>query len=363
MAAVGARPGHRESNYRDTLNMSKPTINDVARLAGVSIKTVSRVVNREPGVRDATREKVEKAIAELKYWPNQSARDLAASRAHLICLVYDDPSAYRLPSAGYVIRLQEGALRVCRSHGYELLIHPCNYRDRQVGEELRVLIHRARPAGVVLAAPLSNFPRIVKAISATGTPFVRLSPGQKLSGERVVATNDREFAAEMTRYLASLGHRRIAFITGHPKHKAVSHRLAGYRDGLEQSGLEFSERLVVAGDNSFGSGEEAAMTLLKRKRAPTAIFAANDDMAVGVIRVANRLGIQVPGQLSVAGCDDITLAEQVYPALTTIRQPFSSMAEQATLMLVKGTEQSELPSGTVVLPGALKVRESTGPAP
>ena len=343
--------------------MSKATINDVAKIAGVSIKTVSRVVNREPGVRDATREKVEKAIAELNYWPNQSARDLAASRAHLICLVYDDPSAYRLPSSGYVIRLQEGVLRVCRSHGYELLIHPCNYRDKQVGEELRVLIQRARPAGVVLAAPLSNFPRIVKAIAATGTPFVRLSPGQKLTGQRVVATNDREFAAEMTRYLASLGHRHIAFITGHPKHKAVGHRFDGYRDGLEQSGLPFAEQLVFEGDNSFGSGEAAALKLLKRKQRPTAIFAANDDMAVAVIRVAGRLGIDVPGQLSVTGCDDITLAEQIHPALTTIRQPFSTMAEKAALMLVKGTPESELPEGTTVVPGSLKIRESTGPAP
>ncbi len=343
--------------------MSKATINDVAKMAGVSIKTVSRVVNRESGVRDATREKVEKAIAELNYWPNQSARDLAASRAHLICLVYDDPSAYRLPSAGYVIRLQEGVLRVCRSHGYELLIPPCNYRDKQVGEELRVLIQRARPAGVVLAAPLSNFPRIVKAIAATGTPFVRLSPGQKLTGQRVVATNDREFAAEMTRYLASLGHRYIGFITGHPKHKAVGHRFDGYRDGLEQSGLPFSEHLVAEGDNSFGSGEAAALKLLKRKQRPTAIFAANDDMAVAVIRVAGRLGIDVPGQLSVTGCDDITLAEQIHPALTTIRQPFSTMAEKAALMLVKGTPESELPEGTTVVPGSLKIRESTGPAP
>lgn len=343
--------------------MSKPTINDVARAAGVSIKTVSRVVNRESGVRDATREKVEKAIADLNYWPNQSARDLAASRAHLICLVYDDPSAYRLPSAGYVIRLQEGVLRACRSHGYELLIHPCNYRDNQVGEELRVLIQRARPAGVVLAPPLSNFPRIVKAIAATGTPFVRLSPGQKLSGQRVVATNDREFAAEMTRYLASLGHQRIAFVTGHPKHKAVGHRFDGYKDGLEQSNLTFTDKLVVAGDNSFDSGETAALALLKHKRRPTAIFAANDDMAVAVIRVASRLGIDVPSQLSVTGCDDITLAEQIHPALTTIRQPFSSMAEKATLMLVKGTPESELPEGTIVVPGKLKIRESTGPAP
>ena len=343
--------------------MSNATITDVARLAGVSIKTVSRVVNREAGVRDTTRVRVEAAIAELDYSPNQSARDLASARAHLICLIYDDPSAYRLPSAGYIIRLQEGVLRVCRSHGYELLIHPCRYRSPDIEEDLKALIRRARPAGIVLAAPLSSMRRIVRAITATGTPLVRLSPGQKRATDRTVATNDREFSAEMTRYLASCGHRQIAFITGHPKHKAVGLRFLGYQDGLKDSGIDFSPRLVAAGDNSFGSGEAAALQLLQRKRRPSAIFAANDDMAVGVVRAADRLGIRVPDELSVAGCDDITLAEQIHPPLTTIRQPFSAMAEQAALMLVKGSEENRPANGRVIVPGTLRIRASTGPAP
>ena len=178
-----------------------------------------------------------------------------------------------------------------------------------------------------------------------------------------MATNDREISAEMTRYLASLGHRRIAFIKGHPGHKAVANRYLGYLDGLQQSGLEFAERLVADGDNSFGSGEAVGYALVKLANPPTAIFAANDDMAAGVIRATKLLGIDVPGQLSVAGCDDISLACQLCPTLTTIRQPLSSMAERAALVLI-GNAQDESPlQGAEIIPATIEIRESTGPAP
>ena len=157
--------------------MPKATIDDVAELAGVSIKTVSRVVNQEPNVREQTRARVLEAIDKLNYRPNQAARNLASDHSHLIGLIYDDPSAYETPSSQYVLRMQEGALRACRANNYELLIHPCRYRNRDVGKEIKALIERGRPDGIVLAAPLSNMPKIVRAIQATGTPFVRLSPG------------------------------------------------------------------------------------------------------------------------------------------------------------------------------------------
>lgn len=343
--------------------MPKVTIDDVAELAGVSIKTVSRVVNQEPNVREATRARVEQAIAKLNYQPNKAARNLASHHSYLIGLIYDDPSYYEVPSAGYVIRMQQGALSACHASSYELLIHPCQYRKRDIGKEIKTLIEQVRPDGIVLAAPLSNMPKIVRAIEATGTPLVRLSPGTTDGKQLTVVTNDREISAEMTRYLASLGHKRIAFVTGHPSHKAVGHRYLGYKDGLEQSGLAFSEHLVAAGDNSIGSGEECALKLLKRKNRPTAIFAANDDMAAGVIRVADRLGIKVPDQLSVAGCDDIALARQVYPALTTIHQPLSAMAKFAAVALIASVRNKEPLRGTEVVPSTIRIRESTGPAP
>ncbi len=341
----------------------KATIDDVARLAGVSIKTVSRVSNREPNVRESTREKVEAAIARLNYRPSMSARSLASLRSHFIVLVYDDPSPYENPSAGYILRLQQGALRACRDANYELLIHPGRARKRDLGAELKSLILRARPDGIILAAPMSNMSRIIDAVSATRTPFVQLSPGKKSAKWFSVSTNDREISAEMTRYLASLGHQRIAFIAGHRSHKAVGNRLLGYQDGLRDSGLTFSERLVFAGDNSIASGEAGATQLLSRKRRPTAIFAANDDMAAGVIRVAARMGIEVPGQLSVAGCDDISVSRHIFPALTTIRQPLATMAERAALVLIEGAGAGSPLRGSEQFPASLQIRESTGPAP
>jgi LacI family transcriptional regulator len=343
--------------------MPRATIDDVAALAGVSIKTVSRVVNKEPNVRDATRAKVEKAIAELNYRPNLSARNLASQRARVIALIYDDPSAYEIPSAGYVIRMQVGVLEACRKADYRLLIHPCNYRGESIGAELKAMIEHARPQGIVLAAPLSNMPRIVSAIVETGTPLVRLSPGTQSGKQYSVATNDREIGAQLTCYLASLGHRRIAFIKGHPSHKAVENRYFGYLDGLKQSGLGCCQELVQNGDNSFGAGEVAGRRLMRLEQPPTAIFAANDDMAAGVIRAATLLGVSIPGQLSVAGCDDISLARQLCPTLTTIRQPLARMAERAALVLIGHAGKDSPLQGADIVPATITVRESTGPAP
>ena len=343
--------------------MSKATIDDVAELAGVSMKTVSRVVNQEPNVRPSTREKVEAAIKTLNYRPNQSARNLASQRAHLIALIYDDPSAYEIPSSGYVIRMQQGTLRACRKANYELLIHPCNYRDKNLDAEISALIEETRPAGLVLAAPLSNMPKIVNSIASTKTPFVRLSPGGPHGKQLAIATNDREVSAEMTRYLASLGHKKIAFIKGHKSHKAVANRFLGYKDGLKQSGIEYVEHWVTEGDNSFGSGVECAEKLSRSNNRPTAIFAANDDMAVGTIRVADSLKIDIPKQLSIAGFDDIALARQVFPSLSTIRQPLSQMSEQAAQYLIEGKCGSDAGVDADIVPATLIIRDSTGPAP
>ncbi|MBT8101010.1 MAG: LacI family DNA-binding transcriptional regulator [Gammaproteobacteria bacterium] len=343
--------------------LHKATIDDVAELAGVSIKTVSRVVNGEPNVRESTRDKVDKAIVKLKYRPNLSARNLASQRSHLIVLIYDDPSAYEVPSSGYVIRMQAGTLRACRAASYELLIHPCNYRNKNVKAELDAIIEQMRPDGFVIAAPLSNMPKIVNAIASTNTPFVRMSPGSQNGKEFIVATNDREISAEMTRYLAAQGHRRIAFIRGNPKHKAVNNRAKGYKDGLVEGGLKFRDELVFVGDNSIASGIAAAEQLLALEHPPTAIFAANDDMAAGVIRVAYRMGVDIPGQLSVAGFDDSSLAQQIHPTLTTVRQPLAAMAEQAAETLIRHAGKGEMPARTEIVPAALQIRDSTGPAP
>ncbi|MFK8054316.1 MAG: LacI family DNA-binding transcriptional regulator [Woeseiaceae bacterium] len=340
---------------------SKITIFEVAELAGVSIKTVSRVVNREPNVREQTRQRVNAAISELDYRPDRSARNLASQRSHLIGLVYDDPAAYELPSSGYIIRLQQGALLACRAAGHELLIHPCDFRKRSTGRDLVTLIQDTKLSGLVLAAPLSNMPKIVRSIQSTNTPFVRIAPGKAVRNQPCVITDDQASSAKMVEYLAELGHERIAFLKGDTVHAAVSNRYLGYLDGMEQAGLAIRQQLIKQGNNSFNSGIELAEQLLRRKNRPTAIFAANDDMAAGVIRVAKRLSLSIPDDLSVAGFDDIILARQIDPMLTTVRQPLRRMAESAVTMLTGDhngkRELFESISAT------LKIRESTGPAP
>lgn len=339
---------------------SKATIDDVAKLAGVSIKTVSRVVNREPNVRESTQEKVDAAIKQLNYTPNQSARNLASHRSRFIGLIYDDPSAFENPSSGYITRLQEGSLRACRSAQYELLIHPCNFRHKDVQVELKTLIEQARPSGMIIAAPLSNMPKIVRAIEETGTPYVRLSSGDNETEEFSVATNDRDACTEMTNYLLSLGHKKIAFIKGHESHAAVAERFHGYQDAMKAANLPIEDHWVESGDNSFGSGKECASRLLQHHDRPSAIFAANDDMAAGVLSVALQLNLQVPEQLSIAGCDDISLAQQLYPTLTTIRQPLAAMAQSAVTMLINHHSKTNTPTGTQIIPAELRIRESTG---
>ena len=188
-------------------------------------------------------------------------------------------------------------------------------------------------------------------------------PVSKAASELCVVTNDREVCAEMTRYLAGLGHRRIAFITGDPEHAAVTNRFLGYQDGLADSGLEFSDQPSPRGTTRSARVKNAPRKLLGRKHPPTAIFAANDDMAAGVIRAANRLGVDIPGQLSVAGFDDIALARQVDPSLTTIRQPLVRMAERAAAMLTRNNTDDAGANCYECIPATIKIRESTGPAP
>jgi len=342
--------------------MQKATIDDVAALAGVSIKTVSRVVNTEPNVRESTRQRVQEAVLKLNYRPNPSARSLAGKRSFLIGLLYDDPSLYDNPSSNYIVNIQQGALRVCKSEHYDLFIHPCNYKDKNLNNEIRSLINHSKVDGLILAPPLSDMKSLFATIREVETPTVSISPGSMTESQLAVATNDRDICSKMTEYLASLGHSRIAFIAGNRDHKALENRFLGYQDGLKNAGLKFRKGLVTDGDNSFGSGEECARKLLQRQNPPTAIFACNDDMATGVIRVAHQMGISIPSELSVAGFDDIPLAQQIYPALTTIRQPVRSMSETAVELLmdqVRARPPSDKPR---MIDAELRIRESTGAA-
>ncbi|MFK8014876.1 MAG: LacI family DNA-binding transcriptional regulator [Gammaproteobacteria bacterium] len=333
--------------------MHKATIADVAELAGVSIKTVSRVTNNEPNVRGDTRTRVQEAIAKLGYRPNPSARSLAARRSYLIGLLYDNPS----PS--YLINVQHGSLRKCREEGYDLVIHPCDYQSPTLTEDIATMVRQSRVDGVILTPPLCDMPELLGLLTKMETPFARISPSDALHPAVSVVTNDELISAQMTNHLLELGHRRIGFICGHPDHGAVCNRYNGYVTALEAAGVEHLAELVIQGYNSVESGERSARRLLELEHPPSAIFAANDDMAAGALRAAHALDVRVPDLLSVVGFDDTPIAQQVWPALTTIRQPIEKMAERATAVLLRQLGDDEASELTREIDCGLVMRQST----
>jgi LacI family transcriptional regulator len=332
--------------------LAKVTIQDVAQKAGVSIKTVSRVINSESNVRQQTRDKVQNAIDTLDYTPDPVARRLASGRSFLIGLLYDSSSS------SYVMDIQGGVLKTCRSELYELVIHPCDHLSNLV-KEIDTLVDHLKLDGVLLTPPLCDMAAISQILHDKNVPFVSIAPGESLHASGTVHTNDYQVSAEITSYLASLGHEKIGFIIGHPDHKAVANRFSGYKEGLKRSGLDLDLNLVAQGFNTFESGVECGILLLRQPNRPTAIFASNDEMAAGIMRVANQLELRIPEDLSVVGFDDLPLAKQLYPTLTTIRQPIRALAEKATQLLLS-ILRGEIPDDDApIIPSIPQFREST----
>jgi LacI family transcriptional regulator len=333
---------------------SKIRIEDVAAAAGVSMKTVSRVLNREPNVREETRLRVQTAVDELRYTPSTSARSLAGRKSYLIALLYNNPSA------NYLMEIMGGVLAACEAEKYNMMNCPLDVDELKLLTSFESLIARSQPDGLVLTPPITDSPALLKRLAELDIPYASISP--KKHGHIGAAMNETRAATDMVEHLVSLGHRRIAHIVGHPAHGASGWRLSGYRQGLEKAGLRFDPDLVVPGEFSFESGVLAAEKLFSLRKRPTAVFAANDDMAAGVIRVALERNLRVPEDVSVCGFDDTPMSRQIFPALTTVHQPSHEMGRLATLELLASIQTPG--SGRMLhIPYALKVRRSTGPAP
>lgn len=334
---------------------SRVRIEDVAEAAGVSMKTVSRVLNREPNVREQTRERVLEAVEKLRYIPHISARSLAGNRSFLIALLYNNPSD------NYLMGIMSGVLAACEQQQYNMMLGPLEWDSRRMVTQFDELVGRSRPDGVVLTPPVTDAPALLARLAELEIPFASISP--KLRKDVVgVGMDEKQAAFDMVSHLVSLGHRRIAHIAGHPAHGASRWRIAGYQQGLKQARLEYDPTLVVPGLFSFESGVEGARVLLGLKRRPTAVFAANDDMAAGVVAVALERGLRVPEDLSVCGFDDTPLSSQTFPPLTTVHQPVRDMGRLATLELLADIQQPG--SGRMLhVPHTLQLRRSTGPAP
>ena len=334
-----------------------PTIVDVAREAGVSIKTVSRVLNHEPGVHESTRDQVLKVVEALRYRPKQSARSLAGGRSFLIGLLYYDPSAL------FVGSVQQGATLRCRELGYHLVVESLHNDAPDLRQQIDRMVMALRPDGMILTPPLCDNPEVLAALRESGTPCVLMSPERDLPGVPSVRMDDVHAAEEITNLLLSLGHRRIAFIKGPPDQSASAARYQGFANALRAHDIEPDPELIQPGDFTFASGRDAAHQLLSRRQRPTAVFASNDDMALGVLAAAQRLGLPVPTDLSVAGFDDSPMAALVWPPLTTVRQPVAEMARTAVEMLVS-VQRPDMASQVEadlhkVLAHELVVRDST----
>lgn len=306
---------------------ARATIHDVAAEAKVSIKTVSRVLNKEPKVRSSTRERVLRAARALHYEPNPQARGLKGRRTHSIGLLYENPQEF-----SYVQKALEGVFGACRSRNLSLLLRPCP--EHVPVDDVRQFVLQTRVDGVVLLAPLGDRPDILGMLKELATPMAQVSPGVTALDAISVNPRDRDACELLTEHVLSYGHRRIGFIQGDPRHGSSHKRLRGFLKCLNRHGHAPCERLIAQGFFTFDSGKQAAQRLLRERPRPTAIIASNDDMAAGAIVAARELGLDVPGDLSILGFDDSPIASHTWPPLTTMRQPISEMASAAAFSLL-----------------------------
>lgn len=310
--------------------LKAPTIFDVAKLAGVSIKTVSRVINLESNVRASTRERVEEAVEALDYRPNAAARVLSGKRFYVIGLIYENPNEF-----SYMQKVLNGALKACEAGGYTLLLLPLTLPNPDLIDDVQRFVSQSRLDGVVLPAPLGDFSEIQRLLKELDIPYARITPKTEAGDDLSVQCHDEQASFDVTQFLIEQGHRRLGFIKGDPIHGATEHRYRGYIRALQAAGIGLHSEFVRDGMFSFESGKTAARALLDLREPPTAIVASNDDMAAGTIFEARERGLSIPGDLSVVGFDDTPIASHIWPPLTTVRQPIVEMAEAITSLLIR----------------------------
>jgi LacI family transcriptional regulator len=335
---------------------SRATIRDIAGAAGVSIATVSRVLNDRPDVSPETRETVLRVVRERGFSTNRSARALSAGRTGLVGVTLP------MVHVEYFSRILWGASEALYEHDMRTVLCPTMHEhDREV-TLLDRLMQGTTDGSLLLLTTESN--DALKALERQGYPFVVLDPRHTVDeGIPVVTAAHWAGAKAATEHLLSLGHRRIAAITGPHGWVASVDRLDGYQAALAGAGVLPAPELIAKGNFTGESGYAAASTLLDLAEPPTAIFAFNDEMAVGAMRAAEERGLRLPEDLSIVGFDDLEKAEIVTPALTTVRQPLAEMGRMAVSLLARLLERQRLEALRVELGTKLVVRDSTAPAP
>ncbi len=335
-----------------------PTINDVAALAGVHKRTVTRVMNGSGKVKAATRSKVEQAIEVLNFSPNRQARGLAAKRSFLLGLVYDAPTLF-------INDILKDTLGIIENEGYELVVHACHFPSEDVVKDVTRFVKRSNLDGVIVLPPVADIADIGKELEKAGCPYVRVTSDVSDETSRLVVTDYLSAISDMTRHLVEFGHRDFGFISGPNTHLSSRKRQEAFEQALSSHGLDLPAELVVEGAYTFDSGLMAANELLSHERRPTAIFAANDEMAFGVIRVAHQLGLKIPADLSLVGFDGTPFSNFAVPTLSTIIRPTGLMAKLATqkMMAQFDNGSNATPISETMISPRFVARESTGPVP
>lgn len=305
-------------------------IQDVAEQAGVSMMTVSRVLNQDKKVSNKTREKVMAVVEKLNYRPNVSARRLASSKSFFIGLLYDNPSD------SYICQFLLAALKKCRALGYHLVVDEAHLDINKTIESVKQLIDVTQVDGMILLPPMCDNEDVLEVLTKANVPFVRITPDTKLNSSPYICMDDYQAAFDVTERLINQGHKKIAHIIGNNKQGVSRLRYQGYLDALRSNKITTPPEYIEQGSFTYQSGMEAAVKLLALDDKPTAIFAANDDMAAAVISIAQQQGINIPGDLSVVGFDDTQLARSVWPHISTVKQPINEMAELSVSLLASG---------------------------
>lgn len=328
-----------------------PKMETVAEVAGVSMMTVSRVLNGKTNVHPDTRKKVEDTMREIGYTPNFSARSLASSKIPFVGL------AYLNPSSGYLGQFLIGALSAARLDGMHVILEACSEEASDWAEELVAFCKQSQLRGLVLPPPLCDNPEVLKAASKLSLPSVRVSPSRHNESFVSIRIDEYRASYEMTRKLIEMGHKDIGFLKGPENQDGAMQRYAGFEDAMQQAGMAINQRWIESGDFAPGPARIAGKKILARKSRPTAIFASNDDMAAGLYTAAHEAGLSIPDDISIVGFDDQPIAQSLWPSLTTVHQPIIDMAARAvSLIATKDTTSPQ--SRDIIFPFEIVMRGS-----
>lgn len=337
------------------------TIQELASKSGVSVATVSRALNGSPEVSEATRERILELARKLDYTPSAAARTLVRRRSHVVGVILETgpghPDLLHPFFQEVLVGLKQGA----GGRGYDLLLFASDHPGHGFGGAHSYL-RRAEHHGVdgVVAMGFSGGDEGIEQLARSGLPCITLDAIFEGPRTGFVMSENREGAALAVHHLHELGHERIATITGTRASRPGADRLVGYRDALDELGLEPRESYVVEGDFYDESGYRGTRWLLELAEPPTAIFAASDLMAAGALRAASEAGLNVPADLAVVGFDDIDLASLITPQLTTVRQEMQALGEAAAEGLDRLIEDPQAAPPRTLVPTRLVVRASSG---